>query len=91
MGNIKSHFKVEGLVQGVGFRYFVYKVAVGLNLKGFAKNCTDGSVEVTVEGDETAIDKLHNKLKRGPSRSNVTDVTITKEDFTGELHSFNIY
>ena len=42
---------VRGVVQGVGFRPFVYRLANHHNLKGWVRN-TSGSVEIEVEGDE---------------------------------------
>jgi acylphosphatase len=46
---------VRGRVQGVGFRWFVQENARHLELSGWVRNATDGSVELEVEGNEAAI------------------------------------
>jgi len=54
---------VKGVVQGVGFRPLVYRLAVELGLKGFVLN-TSGSVEIDVEGKSDAIDSFLARLPR---------------------------
>ncbi len=54
---------VEGLVQGVGFRPFVFGLACGLNLGGFVKNRT-GIVAIEVEGDASSLDRFLNEIHR---------------------------
>ncbi len=49
-----AKIKVCGVVQGVGFRPFVYRLAHEHNLKGWVRN-TSGSVEIEVEGNEVAL------------------------------------
>ena len=46
-----ARIKVRGIVQGVGFRPFVFRLAHDYNLKGWVRN-TSGSVEIEVEGDQ---------------------------------------
>ncbi|BCD62382.1 hydrogenase maturation protein HypF [Nitratiruptor sp. YY08-26] len=54
---------VKGIVQGVGFRPFVYKLANELGLTGFIRNCSDG-VEIVIEGknEELFLEYLQSKL-----------------------------
>lgn len=47
--------RVVGVVQGVGFRPFVYRLARSLNLKGYVVNLGGSEVEVHVEGDESYL------------------------------------
>jgi len=54
--------EIEGFVQGVGFRPFVYRIAKSLNLKGFIKNTKSG-VLIEVEGKEKNLKEFLNKLK----------------------------
>lgn len=54
---------VRGIVQGVGFRPFVYNLAKSLDLKGFVKNRSDG-VEIDIEGRYT--EKFLDRLKTNP-------------------------
>ncbi len=56
---------VNGIVQGVGFRPFVYNLAKRINLNGFVKNTPNG-VEVEVEGHITKINNFINSLKSSP-------------------------
>ncbi|MGE5661277.1 MAG: acylphosphatase, partial [Ignavibacteriales bacterium] len=43
------------MVQGIGFRPFVYRIAVKRNLVGSVRNLRDSSVEIIVQGDEKSI------------------------------------
>lgn len=68
MSNIKrAKIIVNGLVQGVGFRYFVMRHAENLELKGYTQNLFTGEVLTEVEGDEVLILELIKKIKIGPS------------------------
>lgn len=69
-----TRFEVSGLVQGVGYRYFVYRQAVHLGLRGFVRNQPDGSVEVVAEGTPDALRELEDLLRRGPTHAQVTRV-----------------
>jgi acylphosphatase len=65
---------VSGIVQGVGFRYFARHHARMLNLTGFAKNLSDGRVEVLAVGPAAALDDLASALHKGPPMSQVRSV-----------------
>ncbi|GLC27210.1 acylphosphatase [Roseisolibacter agri] len=65
------HVRVEGRVQGVGFRWFVREAAVGLGLSGWVRNLPDGSVEVLAAGDATALATLRTRLAEGPPHARV--------------------
>ncbi|HET7025721.1 MAG TPA: acylphosphatase [Gemmatimonadales bacterium] len=71
-------FRIEGTVQGVGFRWFVARHATLLGLVGYARNQPDGSVEVVASGDEAAIDRLARELARGPEFAHVSAVEKTE-------------
>ncbi len=64
-------YVVRGVVQGVGFRYFVLRQATTLGLAGYARNCGDGSVEVVAEGETRALAELESRLRAGPTASEV--------------------
>ncbi len=57
--------KVTGIVQGVGFRPFVYRLATRYGLVGFVKNRA-GRVEIEVEGSPTALNAFLKDLKSDP-------------------------
>ena len=83
---------VSGIVQGVGYRYFVLDVAQRLSLNGYVRNLADGTVEVVVQLEEEAsLQALADALKKGPSASRVTGVEIhTLTGFAEELKGFAV-
>ena len=70
----RARFLVHGRVQGVGFRWFVWREAERLGLRGLARNLPDGSVEVVAEGPETTLEQLERALARGPAAARVDRV-----------------
>ena len=87
---MRAHIIVTGLVQGVGFRYFIYRKAVELGLRGFVKNLFDGSVEIVVEGEKDKIQILIEYAKIGPRSAYVKDVKVIWEDDKNEFKDFQI-
>lgn len=59
---IALNVKVVGIVQGVGFRPFVYRLASKLNLGGYVKNLGGSEVEIQVEGSEELVNQFLSKL-----------------------------
>jgi acylphosphatase len=82
---------VEGRVQGVGYRNFVSDNATRLGLTGWVRNRWDGNVEVLAEGERQLLEKLLDKLKRGPQSSFVLKVTPEWQDATGEFSRFSVH
>ena len=68
------HVRITGMVQGVGFRWFVRERARRLGLKGWVRNLPDGSVEVVASGDPGQLDLLKGELQRGPRGAAVDSV-----------------
>jgi acylphosphatase len=64
-------YVVDGLVQGVGFRWFTHRVATRLGIRGSVANLPDGSVEVLADGDADAMSQLERELRTGPSGARV--------------------
>lgn len=87
---IRANIIIEGLVQGVGFRYFVLRHANDLQLKGYVKNQMDGTVLTIVEGTKANIEQLFNQLKIGPMHANVKDCKICWCSFVGEFSNFEV-
>lgn len=77
-----TRFVISGLVQGVGFRWFVARHARSLGLTGFARNLPDGSVEVVVDGPEEAVPELERLLRAGPANAQVRQVERSSEPGT---------
>lgn len=88
--NSRLHAMVEGSVQGVGFRQFVLKTAIQLNLTGWVRNTYQGSVEVIAEGRSDILDALLFALKQGPRHAYVTHVNSEFLPASGEFADFTI-
>lgn len=81
---------VRGRVQGVGFRYFVVEKAQRLGLRGYARNESNGDVEVLAQGTRLALEQLVTDLWRGPSAADVHDVQIIWREPTEHLSGFHV-
>lgn len=66
--------QVTGLVQGVFFRHTAKQTAASLGLTGFARNEADGSVQLEVQGEDTALQKFQAWCQMGSSSSQVESV-----------------
>jgi acylphosphatase len=85
-----AEITVDGLVQGVGYRWFAEQRARELNLFGDAKNLDDGKVMIRVEGEKIIIDEFILSLWAGPSFAKVTNVQTKWNPFTGQFTDFII-
>ena len=72
-------FLVTGRVQGVGFRWFVARLAQREALGGFVRNLPDGRVEVLASGEQVALERLLAALREGPSHAQVAGVSVSDE------------
>jgi acylphosphatase len=79
LGVSELHVRVTGVVQGVGFRWFVRERARRLGLAGWVRNLSDGSVEVAAAGDAHQIDLLRRELQRGPNGARVDEIQDVSE------------
>ncbi|EWG06687.1 MAG: (NiFe) hydrogenase maturation protein HypF [Candidatus Aramenus sulfurataquae] len=91
MGNLKSYkVVISGLVQGVGFRPFVYRVAKASKVNGYVKNLGGSEVEVRIEGDSHQIGEfLHLLFTKLPPPARIESVRMEEEEFSG-LEGFSI-
>jgi acylphosphatase len=88
---MSTRFVVSGLVQGVGFRWFVARHARSLGLAGFARNLPDGRVEVVVSGPDEALPTLEQLLRSGPANAQVERVERSAEPAPAAVgNSFDI-
>ncbi len=74
---------VRGVVQGVGFRWFVEREASGLGVGGWVANRADGSVEVVAEGTAEQLGALVALLWQGPAAAGVSGVEERYEPARG--------
>jgi acylphosphatase len=71
---------VRGHVQGVGFRNWIARRARKLELAGWVRNRSDGSVEIRAAGAAEAVEQLVALARRGPPFASVTETTIEDAD-----------
>jgi len=82
---------LSGRVQGVGFRYFIKRLAGIHEISGYAKNLADGRLEFLLQGDATDIDAMLVEIRRGPEYSHIDDLTLSNcEELTlqGEFQTY---
>ena len=87
---LQYKLKITGVVQGVGFRYFVRQEAARLELAGAVWNCPDGSVEVVAQGEEALLDQLVEQCKLGSTYSKVASVDVQREAVGEKFLGFEI-
>ena len=87
---VRAHIVVSGMVQGVGYRYFVSKTARRMELTGWVKNLPTGEVEVDVEGPRGLIESLIQELRVGNPWARVSNVEVVWDPYTGKYTGFDI-
>ncbi|WP_342116828.1 acylphosphatase [Pseudoduganella sp. OTU4001] len=75
-----SRLLIEGLVQGVGYRYAFSERAAALGLAGWVRNRANGAVEASVHGPEAAVQAIIEWAHQGPRAARVSRVTVVGED-----------
>ena len=81
---IRRLIRARGIVQGVGFRPFVYNLAVELGLTGYVLNSSAG-VTIEAEGDEAAVQKLVEALKHHPPPlAQIKELTVAEISPNGD-------
>ncbi|WP_394250826.1 acylphosphatase [Vibrio profundi] len=81
---------VSGIVQGVGFRYFTREQAVKLGITGYAKNLSNGDVEVLANGEEEKVILLGKWLETGPKTALVENVRELGDSLESTTSEFEI-
>ena len=83
--HVTKRLAIEGLVQGVGFRYFMQRKARALGVTGWVRNRADGSVEAIVQGSAKAVEDMIGLARQGPTNARVATVSVSDADgqFTG--------
>ncbi len=83
---------VTGIVQGVGFRPFIYRIAVKNGLKGYVRNRGDAGVEILLEGEEVDIKNFMCDLKeKKPPLSQIYDIITVKLEGKERYEKFAIH
>ncbi|MFX1518546.1 MAG: carbamoyltransferase HypF [Promethearchaeota archaeon] len=87
----RAKIHVTGVVQGIGFRPFIYRLAQRLNMKGYVLNRGDAGVEIVVEGEKEVILDFCNAIKEEkPVLSRIESFKIKWSSFNGNFDSFTI-
>jgi len=89
MARKAMRYRVFGMVQGVGFRFFVRTCAGALGVDGWVRNLPDGTVEVHAEADEELLGEFRFDLSRGPRYARVERVE-EQETEPEDCHGFEI-
>jgi len=82
--------RLQGVVQGVGFRYSTLHQARRLGVRGYVRNNADGSVEVTAEGRAEQLASFRAWLEHGPSGAVVSNARFSEIPYGGKFTSFII-
>jgi acylphosphatase len=80
----RVHVSITGSVQGVFFRATCARRASDLQLAGWVRNASDGSVEAVFEGSVDAVEAMLAWCSVGPAGAHVEDVRVTEESPAGE-------
>ncbi|MBC8044883.1 MAG: acylphosphatase [Rhizobacter sp.] len=86
----RIHVTVSGMVQGVGFRWFVHQRATELKLHGFVRNVPDGRVELEAEGNAAQLESLLREVRLGPAGSSVRGIKVEERQVTLAESGFEI-
>jgi hydrogenase maturation protein HypF len=79
----RRHIEVRGIVQGVGFRPFVYKLAQSLGLTGYVFNSSSG-VTIEIEGGEAEVNAFVETLRAGPpALAEIASVVVSEIELRG--------
>ncbi len=87
----RAEVNCGGLVQGIGFRPFVYRIAVENGLVGYVKNLGDAGVKIIVEGEKSQIESFLQSLERDkPLLALYRNLTVTSHSPKWDFDSFRI-
>ena len=85
----RVHVRVNGMVQGVGYRYTLRMVADEAGTSGWVRNLRDGSVEAEIEGTDAQVDEVLAWMAQGPPGASVETAMVTDAAPTG-AHGFEV-
>jgi hydrogenase maturation protein HypF len=89
---VRVKVNVTGIVQGVGFRPFIYRTAVKNGLNGYVRNRGDAGVEILLEGEEADIQNFMKDLhEKKPPLAQIYEIITTKLEGKSEYENFKIY
>lgn len=80
----------NGRVQGVGFRYYVWKIASELGIKGYVQNQWDGTVKIVAQAEEHTLQTFQQIVSQGTKYAKVKELQIYKLDSAEKYNDFEI-
>lgn len=88
---IRVNLRIEGRVQGVGFRWFAKELAQDLGITGDVRNNDDSTVEINAQGEQVQVERFIYCLYEGPNRfARVDHVRIREIDVIEEEKDFEV-
>ncbi|MCS4540929.1 MAG: carbamoyltransferase HypF [Euryarchaeota archaeon] len=88
---MRAEITIKGIVQGVGFRPFIYRIAVKNKLVGFVRNRGDAGVEIVVEGNDNNIKQFLTDLEeKKPPLAQIYDLITNYSEEKKEFEKFTI-
>ena len=84
--DVTRHLRIEGRVQGVGFRFYMQRKALELGVTGWVRNRLDGTVEAVVQGTPEAVETMIAAARRGPRNAMVSALRVSES--SGEHGEF---
>jgi len=76
MSESAKYVRVTGRVRGVFYRAWSQAQARELAISGWIRNCPDGSVEAHLQGEDSSVSRMIDRMRRGPANARVEDVEI---------------
>jgi acylphosphatase len=87
---VARKFFINGIVQGVGYRFFAQRAAAKHQVLGYVRNLPDGRVEAWAEGNHESVEGFKKELAAGPAFSQVEQIEELNVEPTGSYSSFRI-
>ena len=88
---MRVKINVTGIVQGVGFRPFIYRIAVKNDLAGYVRNRGDAGVEILLEGEAQSIeDFIRDLTEKKPPLAQIDSVKSSEISGKNEYENFTI-
>lgn len=84
------HVLVSGVVQGVGFRFFVLRVAQQYQIEGYVRNLPNGDVEIEAEGEVGLLRDFLKEVQRGPLGAYVSAVEVSWGEARRRFRGFDV-
>ena len=87
---IGSHISIYGEVQGSGYRAWAKEQSSKLNLTGWARKASDGSIEIFAQGEEEKINDFVSLCWDGPNMAFIDEVLVKDASPDNSISSFEI-